>query len=154
MSKVTSGHGYSATKWAMDPEQVAGLGSSARHVLLAIAWHCDDRYSAFPQISRLCDITGLSKATVHRAIGELEKKGFLMRAERLENTKGSRSTRYYLNHPLAAHVTGEPEHDPVVQAELDKASRRAIIARGAIPLDRRLTVSPPKSHHDTFTVSL
>ena len=49
----------------------------AKLVLLAIARHADKRGSCYPSAARLMVVTGLSKASVYRKIGYLEKHGFI-----------------------------------------------------------------------------
>jgi len=67
----------------------------AKLVLLAIARHADERGSCYPSAARLMVVTGLSKASVYRKIGYLEKHGFI-RVRRRWGTGKNTSNLYHL----------------------------------------------------------
>lgn len=134
------GTSYRAMDWAWSLK----IPPSHKLVVVNLAGRVDQAYSCFPSLSTIAEDTQLSKATVARVIGFLEKGDILVRATRQRANGSSRSTRYYLNHPEAPHVTGDfdPEDDPQMAEELRQAAGRAIgLSHGeTVPLSHGETV--------------
>lgn len=75
---------YKAMDAVFDADIDDGL---AKYVLLAIAKHADDQGECYPSGERLAKLTGLSRRTVLRKIGWLEKAGYLSIKRRTKEGK-------------------------------------------------------------------
>ena len=85
----------------------------AKLVLLAIARHADKRGSCYPSAARLMVVTGLSKASVYRKIGYLEKHGFIRVTRR--GKEGKKTSNLY--HLLVSHTETEQSHSETKQSQ-------------------------------------
>lgn len=65
-------------------------------VLFALVEHCFDKNYCYPSIKRLMVLTGLSRASVFRALSGLELGGFITRVNRYKDHK-QRSNLYIIN---------------------------------------------------------
>lgn len=122
-----NGSSYKAMAWAWDLELAT---PAEKLVLLNLAGRADQAYSCYPGLNHIARQTGLNRSTVTRALNALEAADVLMRATRKRKNGSTGSTRYFLCHPEAPHVTGDVDvnDDPGRFEELDRASERAILA--------------------------
>lgn len=98
---------WSALAWATDSD----VGSSAaKFILILLANKADENYSCYPSIRTLMAESNAGRSTVLRALKDLETRGFISRRPQFYDSGARRSTRYYLNHPLAPHLS--PSLDP------------------------------------------
>lgn len=74
----------------------ANLEGKFQTVLFALVEHCFDKNYCYPSIKRLMVLTGLSRATVFRALSGLELGGFITRVNRFKDHK-QRSNLYIIN---------------------------------------------------------
>jgi DNA-binding transcriptional ArsR family regulator len=63
--------------WAFDEGRARELNATQRYVLVAYADNSTDAGKCWPSKGEIIDKTGLSQATVYRAIGVLEEQGLL-----------------------------------------------------------------------------
>ena len=102
---------WSALAWATDSD----VGSSAaKFILILLANKADENYSCYPSIRTLMAESNAGRSTVLRALKDLETRGFISRRPQFHDSGARRSTRYYLNHPLAPHLSPSPDLDPPV----------------------------------------
>ncbi|MGZ6879057.1 MAG: helix-turn-helix domain-containing protein [Mycobacteriaceae bacterium] len=100
---------WSALAWATDSD----VGSSAaKFILILLANKADENYSCYPSIRTLMAESNSGRSTVLRALKDLETRGFISRRPQFHDSGARRSTRYYLNHPLAPHVSPNPDPGP------------------------------------------
>ena len=100
---------WSALAWATD----SNVGSSAaKFILILLANKADENYSCYPSIRTLMAESNAGRSTVLRALKDLEYRGFISRRPQFHDSGARRSTRYYLNHPLATHVSPSPDPEP------------------------------------------
>ena len=100
---------WSALAWATDSD----VGSSAaKFILILLANKADENYSCYPSIRTLMAESNASRSTVLRALKDLETRGFISRRPQFHDSGARRSTRYYLNHPLAPHLSPSPDPGP------------------------------------------
>lgn len=100
---------WSALAWATDSD----VGSSAaKFILILLANKADENYSCYPSIRTLMAESNAGRSTVLRALKDLETRGFISRRPQFHDYGARRSTRYYLNHPLAPHVSPRPDPGP------------------------------------------
>ena len=98
---------WSALAWATDSD----VGSSAaKFILILLANKADENFSCYPSIRTLMAESNAGRSTVMRALRDLETRGFISRRPQFHDSGARRSTRYYLNHPLAPHFS--PRSDP------------------------------------------
>lgn len=84
---------------------------TTKFILLLLANKADENYSCYPSIRTLMAESGAGRSTVMRALKELEAKGFITRRAQFHESGARRSSRYYLNHPLAPHCSPVPIRD-------------------------------------------
>ena len=100
---------WSALAWATD----ADVGSSAaKFILILLANKADENFSCYPSIRTLMTESNAGRSTVLRALRDLETRGFISRRPQFHDSGARRSTRYYLNHPLAPHLSPSPDPGP------------------------------------------
>jgi hypothetical protein len=98
---------WSAVAWATE----ANIGSSAaKFILILLANKADENFSCYPSIRTLMAESDAGRSTVMRALRYLEVRGFVTRRPQFHDSGARRSTRYYLNHPMAPHLS--PRSDP------------------------------------------
>ena len=93
-----------------------GLTLSVQAVAHALIARLDKQYACWPSIATIARDSKASKASVKRALSELERRGILLR-ERRTNIRGACvSTRYHwlircrvMSHPLAHGEPGVPK---------------------------------------------
>jgi DNA-binding transcriptional MocR family regulator len=125
---------WKAVDWATDSH----VGTSAaKFILILLANKADENFSCYPSIRTLMAESGAGRSTVLRALRELETRGFITRRPQFHDSGARRSTRYYLNHPQAPHISPDPDTTPP--------------GPDLTPPRPNLTRSP--SHSDTGTVS-
>ena len=139
---------WSALAWATDSD----VGSSAaKFILILLANKADENYSCYPSIRTLMTESNAGRSTVLRALKDLETRGFISRRPQFHDSGARRSTRYYLNHPLAPHLSRSPDAgppvpiwDPPVRSETGPAPLRHGESVKAAP-HGGLTVGPLES---------
>ena len=100
---------WSALAWATDSD----VGSSAaKFIRILLANKADENYSCYPSIRTLMAESNAGRSTVLRALKDLETRGFISRRPQFHDSGARRSTRYYLNHPLAPHLSPSPDPGP------------------------------------------
>jgi hypothetical protein len=100
---------WSALAWATDSD----VGSSAaKFILILLANKADENFSCYPSIRTLMAESNAGRSTVLRALRDLETRGFISRRPQFHDSGARRSTRYYLNHPLARHLSPGPDPGP------------------------------------------
>ncbi|MCK4548248.1 MAG: helix-turn-helix domain-containing protein [Candidatus Eisenbacteria sp.] len=90
----------------------ASLSSSAKAVLVVLAYHANQERVAWPSVKKIQGLAGTSRRSTYRALAELESLEIL---EKLTRGRCGRSTRYRLLHPEDAeclHLTGCQEWHP------------------------------------------
>ena len=98
----------SALAWATDSD----VGSSAaKFILILLANKADENFSCYPSIRTLMAESNAGRSTVLRALRDLETRSFISRRPQFHDSSARRSTRYYLNHPLAPHLSPRPDPD-------------------------------------------
>lgn len=124
--------------------------NSAKLVLMKLADHASDDGVCWPSWGHLVKHTGLSRATVARALSELEKAGFISRQSRTGT-----STMYTINTDAIKKATPfdcrshngkgyqnettiDPSHDETTPSQDETPTR--------------LTVRPPPSHGETLII--
>jgi hypothetical protein len=101
--------GWGALAWATESE----VGSSAaKFILILLANKADENFSCYPSIRTLMAESNAGRSTVLRALRDLETRGFISRRPQFHDSGARRSTRYYLNHPLAPHLSPGPDAGP------------------------------------------
>lgn len=118
------GTSYRALEWAWTRD----ISPTSKLVLVNLAGRVDQAYSCYPSSRLISEETGLSRATVFRVLARLEADDLILIATRRRDNGSTRSSRYYLNHDQAPHVTGEQLDDDDIdrESELTEAARRAI----------------------------
>ena len=102
---------WKALDWATD----SAVGSSTtKFILLLLANKADENFSCYPSIRTLMAESDAGRSTVIRALKELEASGFITRQPQFHDSGARRSSRYYLNHPLAPHCSPRPNPGPPV----------------------------------------
>ena len=102
---------WSALAWATDSD----VGSSAaKFILILLANKADENYSCYQSIRTLMAESNAGRSTVLRALKDLETRGFISCRPQFHDSGARRSTRYYLNHPLAPHLSPSPDPGPPV----------------------------------------
>lgn len=74
----------------------SGLPHRAVSVYMFLWDHKDKEGKCFPAISTIARELNLSKSTVKRALGDLEKAGWIRKERRSRENGGSSSNFYYL----------------------------------------------------------
>lgn len=72
------------------------IPTSERFVLVALGDHADQDASCWPSRTRISARTGLSEATVKRALRSLQERGLIRVESRVRENGSSTSNRYYL----------------------------------------------------------
>lgn len=132
---MSNGSSYKAMDWAWNGVADYGISPTQKLVLLNICGRVDQLFSSFPSVARMSRETGLNRATVYRALSELELCELLVIAERTRPNGSRASSRYYVNHPEAPHIVGDMtafEDDPVRYDELRAAVARSIGRRESV----------------------
>ncbi|OQB13438.1 MAG: hypothetical protein BWY15_01735 [Firmicutes bacterium ADurb.Bin193] len=75
----------------------ADLPSRAVSVYLYLFQRTNKELSCFPSIKTICKETKLSRSTVKRALGDLERNGFIIKDTRLRPNGGQSSNLYLLH---------------------------------------------------------
>lgn len=97
---------WSALTWATD----ANVGpTTTKFILILLANKADENFSCYPSIGTLMTEANASRSTVLRALKNLEQQGFITRRPQFHDSGAQRSSRYYLNHPLAPHISPDPD---------------------------------------------
>jgi hypothetical protein len=99
---------WSALAWATDSD---ARSSAAKFILILLANKADENFSCYPSIRTLMAESNAGRSTVLRALRDLETRGFISRRPQFHDSGARRSTRYYLNHPLAPHLSPSPDPD-------------------------------------------
>ena len=100
---------WKAVDWATD----ADVGSpTLKLILILLANKADERFSCFPSIRTLMAESGAGRSTVLRALKTLEADGLVTRRAQFHDSGAQRSSRYFLNHPDAPHVSPRPDSTP------------------------------------------
>jgi Helix-turn-helix domain len=100
---------WGALAWATDSD----VGPpAAKFILILLANKADENYSCYPSIRTLMAESNASRSTVLRALKNLETHGFISRRPQFHDSGARRSTRYYLNHPLAPQLSPSPDLEP------------------------------------------
>jgi DNA-binding transcriptional MocR family regulator len=100
---------WGALTWATDSD----VGpSTTKFILILLANKADENFSCYPSIRTLMAEANTSRSTVLRALKNLEASGFITRRPQFHDSGAQRSSRYYLNHPLAPQVSLHPEPTP------------------------------------------
>ena len=100
---------WGALAWATDLD----VGSSAaKSILILLANKADENFSCYPSIRTLMAESNAGRSTVLRALKDLETRRFISRLPQFHDSGAQRSTRYYLNHPLAPHLSHRPDPGP------------------------------------------
>ncbi len=100
---------WAALAWATDSDIAHPV---AKFILVLLANKADENFSCYPSIRTLMIESGAGRSTVLRALSYLETHGFISRRPQFHDSGARRSTRYYLNHPLAAHLPPHPDPGP------------------------------------------
>ena len=112
---------WKALDWATDSE----VGSSTtKFILLLLANKADENFSCYPSIRTLMAESDAGRSTVMRALKELEASGFITRQPQFHDSGARRSSRYYLNHPLAPHRSPRPNPGPPSRFDTGPVSTR------------------------------
>lgn len=99
---------WSALAWAMD----SNVGSSAaKFLLILLANKADENFSCHPSIRTLMAESNAGRSTVLLALRDLETRGFISRHTQFHDSGARRSTGYYLNYPVAPHLSPSPDPD-------------------------------------------
>lgn len=123
---------------------MARLRPTAVAVYVALASHADGSGRCWPAIARLAEISGLSRSTVKRALGELQAQGAVRIVERGGPAKRKRSTTHTFRVLVDAERTGGSA-DQTVGAERSKAADRRATddpAGGSAMTPPRATADP------------
>lgn len=100
---------WSALTWATDTD----VGpTTTKFILILLANKADENFSCYPSIATLMAEANASRSTVLRALKNLEQHGFITRRPQFHDSGAQRSSRYYLNHPLAKHISPDPDPTP------------------------------------------
>jgi hypothetical protein len=100
---------WGALAWATDLD----VGSSAaKFILILLANKADENFSCYPSTRTLMAESNAGRSTVLRALRDLETRGFISRRPQFHDSRARRSTRYYLNHPSAPHLSHHPDPGP------------------------------------------
>ena len=78
-----------------------------RFVLVALAYHDNDKHGCFPSAGRLADETHYRRATIFDAIKRLEAEGYI---NKISGTGRGRSNRYTLNLEKIREMVRLPNH--------------------------------------------
>jgi len=124
--------------------------NSAKLVLMKLADHASDDGVCWPSWGHLVKHTGLSRATVARALSELEKSGFVSR----ESRTGT-STMYTIHLDAIKKATpfevrGHNSKGYQGETPIDPSRGETTPSQDETPT--RLTVRPPPSHGETLTI--
>ena len=112
--------------------------STTKFILLLLANKADENFSCYPSIRTLMAESDAGRSTVMRALKELEASGFITRQPQFHDSGARRSSRYYLNHPLAPHCSPRPNPGPP-----RPDSTRAPTQRGTGPVSERHPTGVP-----------
>jgi hypothetical protein len=96
---------WKALDWATESEVKSAI---AKFILLLLANKADENFSCYPSIRTLMAESGSGRSTVLRALKKLEADGFVTRNPQFHDSGAQRVSRYYLNHPLAPHLSSLP----------------------------------------------
>jgi hypothetical protein len=119
------------------------LSSHEKLVLLVLARHCDGRGVCWPSKRVIVERSGLSRASVMRALTSLERSGKLDRVDRRRERDRNESNLYRVRVPMAGGV-GLPQSPSGAQAEPRKdLSRRDLSDRSGLSF--RAPISKPPS---------
>lgn len=134
---------YKATAWAYDMR----ISGPQKPVLVALADMADESASCYPGQQRIADMTGLSVATVRRALDKLEAQGLIIRERRADGFGHRTSDRYRLQ--LTVSV---PESLPLTvpsRQRAYKALSQSLPLRESIPTAHSAqgTISEPLENH-------
>jgi Helix-turn-helix domain len=100
---------WKALDWATESD----VGSpTTKFILHLLANKADENFSCYPSIRTLMAESGAGRSTVMRALKELEASGLITRRAQFHDSGARRSSRYYLNHPLAPHCLPRPDPEP------------------------------------------
>ncbi|WP_082966914.1 helix-turn-helix domain-containing protein [Mycobacterium sp. 852002-51163_SCH5372311] len=125
---------WSALAWATDSD----VGpTTTKFILILLANKADENFSCYPSVRTLMTEANASRSTVLRALKNLEARGYITRRPQFHDSGARRSSRYYLNHPRAPHVS------PQTATTLPSLGL-------TLP---RLDLTRAPSPHDTGTVS-
>jgi hypothetical protein len=100
---------WATLAWATDSDSAHPI---AKFILVLLANKADENFSCYSSIRTLMVESGAGRRTVLRALSHLETHGFIGRRPQFHDSGARRSTRYYLNHPLAAHLPPGPDPGP------------------------------------------
>jgi len=117
-------NGYEAVKAAI---HVAGISSTEKLVLIALADHVNEAGECWPSLVRLMDLTGFSRQGVVNAVHRLEQHGLIRRVKR-----SGRATVYdlsELSNQSTTLTSDEPTSQrgvPVPVNDVDWTSQRGV----------------------------
>lgn len=118
---------YRATNWAYDMK----ITGPQKPVLVALADMADEAATCFPGQGRIAEMTGLSTATVARAISKLESQGLISRTRRVDQFGHRTSDRYQLH--LTVTVTETLDSTAPTKRRAYKAESRSLTSTQSIP---------------------
>jgi biotin operon repressor len=128
--------GFKTSEWAYGLD----LAPALKSVLAALAHRTDDKTrECFPGQSTLSEMTGQSRATVNRALKELDRMGVISRTRRNIKSGYRTSDLFVLNTAYVAES----------QLGTVPTTQDAYMAQGA---DLGITVSEPRSHSDRAVI--
>jgi Helix-turn-helix domain len=78
-------------------------------ILILLSNKADESFSCYPSVRTLMGESGAGRSTVLRALKDLEANGFITRQPQFRESGAQRSSRYYLNHPDAPHLSPSPD---------------------------------------------
>lgn len=130
---------YKATNWAYEMK----LTSPMKPVLVALADMADEQASCFPGQEKIAAMTGLSVATVRRALVKLEGLGLISRQRRYDQFGHRTSDRYVLH--LSVGVTESLPLTLPTRQRAYKSHSQSLPLTQSIPTahSARVTISEP-----------
>jgi len=100
---------WKALDWATD----INVGSpTMRLILILLANKADEQFSCYPSVRTLMAESCAARSTVLNALNRLEREGLITRVAQYHESGAQRCSRYFLNHPDAAHLKAGPNPGP------------------------------------------
>jgi Helix-turn-helix domain len=93
---------WKALSWAKDQRAGSTLN---KLVLILLAERADERFSCYPSVKTLAEEAEATPRGVRAALRRLEADGYLTTVARQRSNGARTSSRYYLSHPDAPHVS-------------------------------------------------
>ncbi|MBV8350005.1 MAG: helix-turn-helix domain-containing protein [Mycolicibacterium sp.] len=120
--------------------------TDTKFILHLLANKADENFSCYPSIRTLMAESGAGRSTVMRALKELEASGLITRKPQFHDSGARRSSRYYLNHPLAPRCTPGPNAEPPrpdSKPALSHGETGGVSERNLTMVSNRDPVNPP-----------